>query len=167
MPTHLSPLQLDGYFLKELSFYLKDELAKVPSKKTHEKTVNLEISELTLPVDKSGYRWRCELTIQSSNPEEAHFYEFKIVMIGFFSVDKEIDKKRAELIAKINAPAVLYSASREIIATVTRRSPYPGTLLPTVTFLQPTKSAEKGDGDKKGDPENRTFRGSRKRNVKE
>lgn len=142
MPV-LSPLQLDGYFLKEFSFFLKDELAKAPSKKTHEKTVDLEISDLTTRLDKAGYKWRCELTIQSANPEEEHFYDFRIVMIGFFSVSKEIDKVKAALIARTNAPAVLYSASREIVATVTRRSPYPGTLLPAVTFLQLEDDAKK------------------------
>lgn len=136
MPATISRLQLDTYFLKELRFFLKDDLPKAPAKKTKEKTVNLEISDLTTPLDNGGYKWRCELTIESTNPEERHFYDFRIVMIGFFSVDENMEADEARLLAETNAPAVLYSTSREIVATVTRRSPYPGTLLPAVTFLK-------------------------------
>lgn len=138
MPATISRLQLDTYFLKELRFFLKDDLPKAPAKKTKEKTVNLEISDLTTPLDNGGYKWRCELTIESTNPEERHFYDFRIVMIGFFSVDENMEADEARLLAETNAPAVLYSTSREIVATVTRRSPYPGTLLPAVTFLKNT-----------------------------
>ena len=136
MPATLSSLQLETYFLKELSYFLKDSLDAVPDKKTDAKTVDLDISDLTVPLDAKGYKWRCELTIQAKNSEEKHFYDFKIVMIGFFAVDSKVEPERAKLIAETNAPAVLYSTSREIVATVTRRSPYPATLLPAVTFLQ-------------------------------
>ena len=131
-----SRLQLKSYFLKELSYFLKDSLDKLPAKKTDSKTVELEISDLTTPLDATGHEWRCELTIKSTNPEEKHFYDFRIVMIGFFTIDPSLDAKTAKLIAETNSPAVLYSTSREIVATVTRRSPYPGTLLPTVTFIK-------------------------------
>lgn len=142
MPATLSRLQLKFYFLKELSYLLKDSLEKEPSKKTHEKKVELEISDLTTPVADVPGDWRCELTIKSTNPEKSHFYDFRIVLVGFFTIDPGVNAKTAKLIAETNAPAVLYSTSREIVATVTRRSPYPGTLLPAVAFLQPEAATE-------------------------
>ena len=104
------------YFLKELSYFLKDSLDAVPDKKTDAKTVDLDISDLTVPLDAKGYKWRCELTIQAKNSEEKHFYDFKIVMIGFFAVDSKVEPERAKLIAETNAPAVLYSTSRAELA---------------------------------------------------
>ncbi|MBK9215107.1 MAG: protein-export chaperone SecB [Chloracidobacterium sp.] len=136
MPATLSRLQLKRYFLKELSYFLKDSLEKEPSAKDHAKTIDLEIGDMTTPVGRSGREWRCELTIKSTNPEPEHFYDFRIVMVGFFSIHESVDTKTAKIIAETNAPAILYSTSREIVATVTRRSPYPGTLLPAVTFLR-------------------------------
>ena len=138
MPAAPSKLQLKYYYLKELSYFLKDSLEKEPGRKTHQKTVELEITDLTTPVVDVPGDWRCELTIKSTNPEKDHFYDFRIVLVGFFTLDSDIDPEMAQLIAETNAPAVLYSTSREIVATVTRRSPYPGTLLPTVTFLKET-----------------------------
>ena len=136
MPASRSRLQLNSYYLKEIAYFLKDSLDKLPEKKTDTKTVELEITDLTTPLDQTGYRWRCELTIESSNPEKDHFYDFRIVMVGFFTVDSKVGKEMAQRLAETNGPAVLYSTSREIVATVTRRSPYPSTLLPTVTFIK-------------------------------
>ena len=98
--------------------------------------MELEIADLTTLLDSDGYDWRCELTIKSTNTEKKHFYDFRIVIVGFFTVDRSLKAETAKLIAETNAPAVLYSTSREIVATVTRRSPYPGTLLPAVTFVK-------------------------------
>lgn len=149
MPAAPSKLQLKYYYLKELSYFLKDSLDKEPTRKTHQKTVELEITDLTAPVVDSPDDWRCELTIKSTNPEKDHFYDFRIVLVGFFTIEAGIEPEIAKLIAETNAPAILYSTSREIVGTVTRRSPYPGTLLPAVTFLQqsaeekPTKAPAK------------------------
>ena len=143
MSAILSKLQLKNYFLKELSYFLKDSLEKEPGRKTHEKKIELEISDLTTPIDGSSHDWRCELTIKSTNPDKVSFYDFRIVIVGFFSIDPKADAETAKLIAKTNAPAVLYSTSREIVATVTRRSPYPGTLLPAVTFLRESNETKK------------------------
>lgn len=138
MPATPSRLQLNSYYLKELSYFLKDGLETPPAKKTESKIVELEISDLTTMLDANRHEWRCELTIKSTNPEKKHFYDFRIVIVGFFTVDKNLNTETEKLIAETNAPAVLYSTSREIVATVTRRSPYPGTLLPAVTFIKDT-----------------------------
>lgn len=142
MPASPSRLRLNAYYLKEISYYLRDDLEKLPGKKTDDKTVDLEISDLTTPIEGEGREWRCEVTIKSVSPEKQHFYDFRIVMVGFFSVDEGVDPETAIRLALTNCPAVLYSTSREIIATVTRRSPYPGTLLPTVTFVEEQAQAE-------------------------
>ncbi len=139
MPAAPSKLQLKYYYLKELSYFLKDSLEKEPTRKTHQKTVELEITDLTTPVVDVPGDWRCELTIKSTNPEKDHFYDFRIVLVGFFSIEPGLEPEVGKLIAETNAPAILYSTSREIVGTVTRRSPYPGTLLPAVTFLQQPK----------------------------
>lgn len=136
MPANPSHLQLNRYYLKELTFLLRDTLETPPGRKTDIKTVDLDISDSTVPLDKSARKWRCELTIKSKSREEDNFYDFRIVMIGFFTTKAAMSAETARNLAETNAPAVLYSTSREIIATVTRRSPYPGTLLPTVTFIK-------------------------------
>ncbi len=137
MSATISHLQLETYFLKEISYAVKNDLYTIPEKVSEITPVGLEIADLTAPVDESDNAWRCELTIKSSDDDEGNpFYNFRIVMVGFFKVHPELPTDYAQALAESNCPAVLYSTSREIIATVTRRSPYPAVLLPLVTFVK-------------------------------
>lgn len=138
MSATISHLQLETYFLKEISYSVRDNLDVIPEKISQIEPVNLEISDLTTQVDETNTDWRCELTINSSNneKEESPFYNFRIVMVGFFKVHPDLPTDYAKALAESNCPAVPYSTSREIIATVTRRSPYPAVLLPLVTFVK-------------------------------
>jgi preprotein translocase subunit SecB len=133
-----SLLQLETYFLKELSYSIKDGLNTIPESVADFKHVGLEISDVTTLIDEEQYKCRCELIIETSESlsNEGSFYKFKIVMVGFFTVNPNLSPDKAKLLAESNSPAVLYSTSREIIATVTRRSPYPAVLLPLVTFVK-------------------------------
>lgn len=139
MSATASLLQLDTYYLKELSYFLKDNLETKPDKANEDiESVGLEISDVTTPYPEVNHKWRCELTIKSADDDkEANpFYTFQIVMVGFFNIDSSLSSETATMLAESNCPAVLYSTSREIIATVTRRSPYPAVLLPLVTFIK-------------------------------
>jgi preprotein translocase subunit SecB len=138
MPAKISPLQLDTYFLKEVSYSLIDSLEVVPERVTETKPIGLEISDITTPLADNPKAWRCELIVESANPKEDgnQFYKFKIVLVGFFKTNPDLNDEQARIIAEANCPAVLYSTSREIIATLTRRSPFPATLLPLVTFIK-------------------------------
>lgn len=146
MPATISHLQLETYFLKEISYSVKSNLDELPKKISGVKPISLDVADLTTPVEnETDNLWRCELTINSSKKaeEENPFYDFKIVMVGFFRVNPGLSPEQAQTLAKSNCPAVLYSTSREIIATVTRRSPYPAVLLPLVTFVQPVSEPKK------------------------
>ncbi|MGI8668780.1 MAG: protein-export chaperone SecB [Aridibacter sp.] len=138
MSATISHLQLETYFLKEISYSVKDNLDVIPEKISQIEPVGLEIADLTIPIDETINNWRCELTIKSSDDEKDGnpFYNFRIVMVGFFKVHPDLPTDYAQALAESNCPAVLYSTSREIIATVTRRSPYPAVLLPLVTFVK-------------------------------
>lgn len=134
MSATTSHLQLEGYFLKELTYSMQDEMKEFPQKRDNLNPVDLAVVDTTQLLDQKTNRWRCELMVESIDNQA---YDFKIVMVGFFTVNPDLDADRAVLLAETNCPAVLYSTAREIIATVTRRSPYPGTLLPLVTFIKP------------------------------
>lgn len=133
MSATKSHLQLEGYFLKELSYSLKSELDRFPTKVEKTKPVDLAISNATVVLDPESNKWRSELTVSSIDD---FAYDFRITMVGFFSVSDKLDPNTSRMLAETNGPAVLYSAAREIIATVTRRSPVPATVLPLVTFVK-------------------------------
>jgi len=84
---------------------------------------------------------RVRLTISQTGPNVA--YHFRIIMVGFFEVSKEYLEKKGpedtERLVAVNGPAVLYSAAREVLATISARGPYRDEnieiLLPTITFI--------------------------------
>jgi preprotein translocase subunit SecB len=138
MPATNSQLQLKTYFLKQLNYNIKDGLDKIPERIDEIDPIGLEVGDFTTIIDEKENLWRCELVIKSadSKPDKENFYDFNIVMVGFFKVNPELPSDQAEMLAANHCPAVLYSTSREIIATVTRRSPYPAILLPLVMFVK-------------------------------
>jgi preprotein translocase subunit SecB len=71
-------------------------------------------------------------------------YEFNINVIGFFEISSKLPESEVENMVGFNAPAMLYSAAREIIANISGRGPWGPFLLPTVSFMpQKSKKSKK------------------------
>jgi preprotein translocase subunit SecB len=142
-----SPLQLEGYFLQEVSFVLNEEIIERPTELKKSENLGVEVSVSVECLDKRNRRWRCQLTLDLKPKDETESaYIFHLVLVGFFFISKNYPKENMELLAKTNCPAVLYSTAREMLVTVVRRSPFAPVLIPSVTFLEfetkQTKSEE-------------------------
>lgn len=132
-----SPLQLEGYFLKELAFSLNGEIEEKPTELKKSENLGVEVSVDVKQLDKAKRRFRCELALDlKPEREDDSAYKFHLVLVGFFFVAENYPKDKVELLAKTNCPAVLYSTAREMLVTVVRRSPFAPVLIPSVTFLQ-------------------------------
>ena len=145
----ISPLQLEGYFLKELTFSVNDEIEEKPTELKKSKDLDVEVSVAVTELDPENRRWRCELTLDlkpKKDPNSA--YIFHLVLVGFFFVLKDYPKDIVEMLARTNSPAILYSTAREMLVTVVRRSPFAPVLIPSVTFLEIEKKQSK---DKKSE----------------
>lgn len=132
-----SPLQLEAYFLKELTFTITDQLETPPKRSAKADNLGIKVQADAGPRDDDPFKWRCELTVESV--EEAEIippYRFRITFVGFFHVAKGYPAERVELMARTNAPALLFSAAREALVPITSRGPYPAIVLPSVTFLE-------------------------------
>ena len=141
-----SQLQLEGYYVKHLSFSLKPEVEAqmtiiaypglhFTSEYKHEaKEINLAVKSKGGPRKNDRSRWRFVLEIDSANPPESDFpYEFSIQIVGFFTNDP--DDPLPEIAVRTNSPGLLYAAAREILASATGRGPYPGVMLPSLSFI--------------------------------
>ncbi len=138
-----SPLQVEKYFIKELSFKINTDI-EIDS----EDFDSLNAPEIGVAAsvtkrgDKRGRRkWNCELIIKTED-EVATPYNFQIVLFGYFTILKDYPSDRCELLAKVNCPSVLYSTAREIISTTIRRSPFPPLMLPSMMFLEVDENAD-------------------------
>lgn len=143
-PTN-SPLRLDRYFLKGLSFKLYEgfDRHRIPD---DEITIpNLQVNVVSaIQNPEVELQWRFELSLELLEPTEGTKFPYKVeaLMVGYFTVDERYPKERAERLVRTNGPAVLYSSARELLASVTGRSPYASLLIPCVTFIQPERAEE-------------------------
>jgi len=142
----LSPLQLEGYFLKEVTFSLNEEIEEKPTELKKAENLGVEVSVSVNCLDKKKRRWRCELTLDLKPKDEADSaYTFHLILVGFFFVLENYPEEKVELLANTNCPAILYSTAREMLVTVVRRSPFAPVLIPSVTFLQVEKKQSKSE----------------------
>ena len=157
----ISPLQLEGYFLKEVTFSLNEEIEEKPTELKKSENLGVEVSVSVNCLDEKERRWRCELTLDLKPDKEADSaYTFHLVLVGFFFVLEKYPKDKVELLAKTNCPAILYSTAREMLVTVVRRSPFAPVLIPSVTFIEVDTKQSKS---KKAElPNNKTTRTRKK-----
>jgi len=142
----ISPLQLEGYFLKEVSFLLNEEIAEKPDELKKSENLGVEVSVSVTCLDKQKRRWRCELTLDLKPKDEAtSAYTFHLILVGFFFVMENYPKEKVEILARTNCPAILYSTAREMLVTVVRRSPFTPVLIPSVTFLEIKTEPDKNE----------------------
>ncbi len=132
-----SPLHLEWYFIKELHVAWQSEFD--PSEETAIKVSDLSVEVVPNQSVEEPLRWAFEVSIALEDNTGKRFpYIFQIALVGYFEIAPTYAEKNpsgAELLAVVNGPAVLYSAAREHITTLTSRGPYPEVILPTVTFL--------------------------------
>src|SRR5215213_4988177 len=143
-----SPLQIEGYYVQSLSIKLDPKVGDraglqvfpeyhVQLDEPFEPTpINFRVGRTVGQHESDSSRWRYEIKIISQGKSTKNSpYNFDITLIGYFQVDEAYPADKAELLVHANAPALLYSAAREILAIVTGRGPFPALVLPSATFL--------------------------------
>lgn len=137
-----SNLQLDNYFIKAISFShnknfknTEDAVIESPSLKVKCNYANA--------VKHSNSR-ECEVEISLTESSAGTFpYQFDIAMSGLFGVNPNLSSESAETLFRVNAPALLYSAAREIIFNITSHTEHQPFMLPSVSFIDEDTSDEK------------------------
>lgn len=166
MPVEVSPLQLEGYYVREFDFRVRPDLLE-GQPLVMQFGLHPQLSGLFNPGDmtvgmqagiafnhQDPYRLMAQLEVRSQNaPEIRSPYDFRVVMVGFFRLGAEPPPEQMQLALdalKRTALSVLYSAAREYIAGATSRGPFPGIILPTaVISLDEPSEQEQPAGTKK------------------
>jgi len=132
-----SPLQLEGYLVTELSFKAQPNFEyDLENPLTTVQPADLTVEVALAEHQDDRLRRNCDLTVGLTDPTGIKFpYVFRTVFTGFFRISENYPAEQVDLMFATNAPALLYSAARELLATVTGRGPYPSVTLPSVTFL--------------------------------
>lgn len=87
-------------------------------------------------------KWMVQLDLQQvkDKDEACPEYSFHVEVVGFYEVSQDVAAGKAEALVRANGPALLYSAARELIATLTSRGPFAPVNLQTVTFIDEAKA---------------------------
>ncbi len=143
---HHSPLIIDLYFVKNVHFALKEGFDSDFNREMNSiEPPNLNINVESGKHTENSKQWKFELNINSDENQinDDFPYTFGISLIGFFRVNENYPSDKADLLAQVNAPSVLYSAAREFLSIVTGRSPYPAILLPSISFIPEPEKPKK------------------------
>jgi preprotein translocase subunit SecB len=87
--------------------------------------------------DQNERRWRVQLGVKfkaKNSVVAAHHGE--ITYVGIFTVIEGYPEEAMNRLIGVNAPSILYSSIRELVALLTGRSSTKAVLLPTVSFIE-------------------------------
>ena len=183
MPVQISPLQLEGYYVREFHFIARTLLGGDPPLVLQtglhpqldgrfdpgDLTVNLRAGGVANPQEPTRLTAVVEIQSQTA-PEIKIPYDFRVVIVGYFRLHPELppeDTERAMEALKTTAASVLYSSARELIASVTGRGPFPAIILPTVVItLDEFTTQGHPTAGKKGKPKGATKKAAGKKGKK-
>jgi preprotein translocase subunit SecB len=129
-----SPLELLFYYVESLRW-------KVESGYDPETAASVQASDIEWHLqrndDEEGGPRKAAYRLQLALPSQDNRfpYSFEIVLIGFFQLNDSVPEESVSKVLDANAPAVLYGAAREALATSVGRGPFRPLILPSVHFL--------------------------------
>lgn len=136
----LSPIQLDFYYVESLRW-------KIESEYDFEKNTPLSLGDLEWNLERAdesedGRQSAYRLTLCLRPTESRYPYSFEIVVVGGFVLSEEVPEERITAVLDNNAPAVLYGAAREVLATSLGRGPFRPPVLPSVHFMNVVRTPQ-------------------------
>jgi len=150
-----SPLRIKNYFVT--SFSVKANPAEDGAKTPLEDGVNIVTKVETAQHADNKRDWKVALQVDCSPVEKnVCAYIVAVELVGFFEIDKELPEDRIADVVAANAPAILYSAAREIILLMTGRGPFPPFALPSATFIDETPSSKRKAAEVHKSPQKQT-----------
>jgi preprotein translocase subunit SecB len=137
-----SPLKVKNYFVTGLSVKANPivEGTQVPLSGAANVITKVEAAQRA----DNKRDWKVALQLNCEPAEKnVGSYVVSMELIGFFEVDNDFAEDRIGDVVAANAPAILYSAARELILLITGRGPFPPLSLPSATFIDETPSSKK------------------------
>ena len=137
-----SPLKVKNYFVTGLSVKANPIVEGTQGPLVGEANVTTKVEAAQRTDNKR--EWKVALQLNCEPVEKnAGAYVVAMELIGFFEVDNVLPVDRIGDVVAANAPAILYSAARELILLITGRGPFPPFSLPSATFIDETPSSQK------------------------
>jgi preprotein translocase subunit SecB len=130
----LSPLQLEAYFVTDLSYRTSQEFnpAKAPKLDAGDLAVVSEIQ----PIQNEQRRWQITLNVKLEPKSAANSpCSFSVTLVGIVWATPKLPSESLDLLVRTNGPAMVYGVAREMVRDLTARGPFAAICLPSVSFL--------------------------------
>lgn len=131
-----SPLQLDEAYIVEI--LIKESGVEVTNLKPSD--IRVQADPKYAQSEENPLKWEIELSVVfGGSPEKPTPYEGRVISKGFFTISDTLKEETQKHIVAVNSPAMLFAATREIVANLTSRGRYGKMLLPSITFIDERK----------------------------
>ena len=137
-----SPLKVKNYFVTGLSVKANPIVEGTQVPLAGEVNVNTKVEAAQRADNKRDWKVALQLNCEPAE-RNTGAYVVTMELIGFFEVDNDLPEDRIGDVVAANAPAILYSAARELILLITGRGPFPPLSLPSATFIDETPSQKR------------------------
>lgn len=129
-----SPLQLDDAFIGEVVITPSDTELTVRDS-AHD--VVIDATPSYARHTENPLKWSVKLSVEFKSAETRSApYEGRVQCEGYFTVvNNEQPEDRQRKLVAVNAPTILYSMARDMVATITGRGRHGKFLLPSVSFI--------------------------------
>ncbi|MEO0050518.1 MAG: protein-export chaperone SecB [candidate division WOR-3 bacterium] len=131
----LSPLlHLDGFFIERLNY---QALPTFNREQPPRETLSVDYS-----INKgreNSYMLRLTIELGKGVEDNARC-QLHLSIIGFFTIEEEIDERTRVNMLFLNAPSILYGIARQVVAETTGNGPWGKVFLPTVNFVELAKT---------------------------
>lgn len=157
-----SPLQVETYFLNELSFEVNEDYDETKPLDDSSKGFQYFTDFGCYDVEK--HKWYCGFGVRlKREADENTPYSYKVVLTGYFKVEGNVPSKEVEeKLVHANAPALLYTVAREILSSVSASARWGRINLPTVYFPAVTSAEIKEEGQKPSSKKLTSTKGKKK-----
>jgi preprotein translocase subunit SecB len=141
----MTPLVVESYFFPHVNVTADPQYKPTGQA---EKAPHFDIKVSAEDSPQNGI-WQVVVEIYSAaeNEDEHQAYTVNLVCIGLFKVVP--DYPEPEKLLRISGAAMLYSAAREFLITVTSRGPWGAITLPMASFIPMQREGENVAGSKK------------------
>jgi preprotein translocase subunit SecB len=133
------PLQLNAFFVENLTYRATPSPEFDPSKKPEERH---SVDHNVTPNDAGGFTVRLVVQV-TAEPGRNCRGRLSLTLIGFFTLAEGTDEKLKNVLLNQNAPSILYGIARQIVAETTGNGPWGKIFLGTTNFVEVVKAKAK------------------------
>lgn len=134
MDIRLSPIQFGRPVLQQCDFKINSDFSVSNDEPGNPKRISMPIHTEVNAGEAMGNEYPVSLYVQVGKEDSAHPFSISVSMAAIFYINKEVSNEQKKQFLSVNAPAVLYSYIRPVIASLTSQSAYPQYNLPFMDF---------------------------------